>query len=136
MTYQKNLQIKTFGRNFTEITEQVQKIVNSSHIKIGLCNIFIPHTSASIILCENTDPEVRNDLESFTKKWVLDGDSLYNHTLEGPDDMPAHIRTVFTQSSLTIPLKNGQILLGTWQGIYLWEHRTSPHNRTIIVTVS
>ena len=95
----------------------------------------LQHTSASLILCENADPVVRRDLEAFLARLVPDGDRIFEHTLEGPDDMAAHVRTVHTQNSLTIPISSGRCALGTWQGVYLWEHRLAPHKRSVIVTV-
>jgi secondary thiamine-phosphate synthase enzyme len=97
--------------------------------------VFIAHTSASLMLCENADPDVRLDLETFMSDLVPDGDPRYVHTAEGPDDMPAHVRSVLTQSDLTIPLRDGRLALGTWQGIYVWEHRVQPQNRRVIVTL-
>ena len=132
---QKILSIRTKGRGTIDVTNEVEQLVSRSNIKDGLCNLFIQHTSASLILCENADPDVRVDLENFMQQIVKDGDSLFRHTAEGADDMPAHIRNVLTSSSLTIPIANGQCLLGTWQGIYLWEHRLSAHVRKIIVTI-
>lgn len=98
--------------------------------------MFLRHTSASLILCENADPTVRSDLEAFMSRLSPDGDPIYQHTQEGADDMPAHVRTVLTQSSLTLPIQSGQCGLGTWQGIYLWEHRHHPHRREVMVTVN
>lgn len=132
---QEIISIQTQGRSTIDITHKLEQIVARSSIDVGLCNIFIQHTSASLILCENADPDVRVDLENFMQQIVKDGDSLFRHTAEGPDDMPAHIRSVLTSSSLTIPIANGKWLLGTWQGVYLWEHRLSAHVRKIIVTI-
>ncbi len=132
---QKTLSIQTQGRSTIDITHELEKLVAQSSVDVGLCNIFIQHTSASLILCENADPDVRVDLENFMQQIVKDGDSLFRHTAEGPDDMPAHIRSVLTSSSLTIPIANGKCLLGTWQGVYLWEHRLNTHTRKIIVTI-
>ncbi len=132
---QKILSIRTHGRGTIDVTSEVEQLVSQSNIKDGLCNLFIQHTSASLILCENADPDVRVDLENFMQQIVKDGDSLFRHTAEGPDDMPAHIRNVLTSSSLTIPIANGRCLLGTWQGVYLWEHRLNTHVRKIIVTI-
>jgi secondary thiamine-phosphate synthase enzyme len=132
---QEIISIQTQGRSTIDITHEIEKIVARSSIDVGLCNIFIQHTSASLILCENADPDVRVDLERFMQQIVKDGDPMFRHTAEGPDDMPAHIRSVLTSSSLTIPIANGRCLLGTWQGIYLWEHRLSAHVRKIIVTI-
>ena len=132
---QEIISIKTQGRCTVDITHEVENLVSRAGIKVGLCNLFIQHTSASLILCENADPDVRIDLENFMQHMVKDGDDLFIHTAEGPDDMPAHIRSVLTSSSLTIPIANGRCLLGTWQGIYLWEHRLNSHARNIIVSI-
>jgi secondary thiamine-phosphate synthase enzyme len=132
---QEILSIRTQGRSTIDVTNEVERLVSKSGIIDGLCNLFIQHTSASLILCENADPDVRVDLENFMQQIVKDGDPLFRHTAEGADDMPAHIRNVLTSSSLTIPIAKGRCLLGTWQGIYLWEHRLSAHMRKIIVTI-
>ncbi|MDH5436592.1 MAG: secondary thiamine-phosphate synthase enzyme YjbQ, partial [Gammaproteobacteria bacterium] len=121
--HQETIKIKTHGRGTHEISEQVQTIVKTSGITTGLCHVFVHHTSASLMLCENADPDVRTDLETFMSHLVPDGDPMFIHTMEGSDDMPAHIRTVITQTGLNIPITNGRCALGTWQGIYLWEHR-------------
>ena len=127
--------VSTPGRGTTDITDQVGRIVRASEVADGLCNVFLHHTSASLILCENADPAVRRDLERFARRLVPDGDPLFEHTDEGPDDMSAHVRTVLTQSSLSLPIAAGKLALGTWQGVYLWEHRTSPHRRQVTVSV-
>lgn len=132
---QTQLSIKTSGRGSYNITQEVQNLVLESGITTGLCNIFIKHTSASLMLCENADPQVREDLETFMEKLAPDGDPMFLHTDEGPDDMSAHVRTALTASSLTIPITTGRCALGIWQGIYLWEHRTSHFNRKIIITI-
>lgn len=132
---QKILNIKTNGRGTFDISTDIQKVLDENDIDSGLCHLFLQHTSASLILCENADPTVRVDLENFMARIAPDGDPSYIHDMEGPDDMPAHIRTILTQNSLTIPIVNGQCALGTWQGIYLWEHRTSGHKRTLIITL-
>lgn len=132
---QEILSIRTQGRSTIDVTNEVEQLVSRSGIKNGLCNLFIQHTSASLILCENADPDVRIDLENFMQQMVKDGDPMFRHTAEGADDMPAHIRNVLTSSSLTIPIANGRCLLGTWQGVYLWEHRLNAHVRKIIVTI-
>ena len=106
-----------------------------SGVTTGLCHVFLQHTSASLVLCENADPDVRTDLERYMARLVPDGDALFEHTAEGPDDMPAHIRNIMTGSDLTLPVAAGQCDLGTWQGVYLWEHRTAGHRRTLTVTV-
>ncbi|MDH5191291.1 MAG: secondary thiamine-phosphate synthase enzyme YjbQ [Gammaproteobacteria bacterium] len=133
--HQEIIKINTRGRDTYEISSQIQAIVKASAIKTGLCHVFVHHTSASLILCENADPDVRTDLETFMSRLAPDGDPMFIHTMEGPDDMPAHIRTVLTKTELNIPVTNGRCALGTWQGIYLWEHRTAPHTRTVTVTV-
>lgn len=130
------LSIKTTGRGSYNITAEVQNTVRESNITTGLCNIFVQHTSASLMLCENADPQVRDDLETFMAKIAPDGDPMFLHTDEGPDDMSAHVRTVLTASSLTIPISEARCALGVWQGIYLWEHRTANFSRKIILTLS
>ncbi|MDR3621528.1 MAG: secondary thiamine-phosphate synthase enzyme YjbQ [Paludisphaera borealis] len=135
MIHQKTLALQTRGRGTVEITGEVERIVSASGVRTGLCNVFIRHTSASLIVCENADPSVREDLERFAARLAPDGDPLFGHTLEGPDDMPAHIRAILTQAALTIPVIQGSLALGTWQGVFLWEHRTHPHRRSMLVTV-
>jgi len=135
MVFQQSIKISTLGRGTSNITRQIDELIGQSGISKGLVNIFVHHTSASLILCENADPTVRSDLEYFMEKITPDGDPSYQHRDEGPDDMSAHVRTVLTDSSLSIPLNNSHCLLGTWQGIYLWEHRTHPHNRTLTITI-
>ena len=132
---QSELIVDTSGRNTYEITASVADIVSKSELKTGLCHLFITHTSASLLISENADPDVHRDLETFMADLVRDGDPMFVHTAEGPDDMPAHIRSVLTQTDLTIPIRNGKLALGTWQGIYLWEHRANPHRRKVVVTV-
>ena len=133
--FRRELVLRTTGRGFFELTSEVAAVVSSSGIPDGLCNLFVPHTSASLLAGENWDSSVRRDLEAFLSRLVPDGDPRYEHDAEGPDDMPAHIRTMLTQSSIVIPIAAGDLQLGTWQGIYLWEHRTTPHQRRVIVTV-
>lgn len=135
MVFQKTITLSTLGRGTSNITRQIEEIIEQSNISTGLVNVFVHHTSASLILCENADPTVRNDLEYFMEKIAPDGDPMYQHRDEGPDDMSAHVRTILTDSSLNIPINNGSSMLGIWQGIYLWEHRTHPHNRKITVTI-
>lgn len=130
------LSIRTSGRGSYNITDEVQNTVRETKIITGLCNIFVQHTSASLMLCENADPQVRDDLETFMAKLAPDGDPMFLHTDEGSDDMSAHVRTVLTASSLTIPVSDGRCALGVWQGIYCWEHRTSNFNRKIIITIN
>jgi secondary thiamine-phosphate synthase enzyme len=135
MIVQESFTISTRGRGTYDITDQVTGIAGASGIDIGLCHVFVHHTSASLMLCENADPAVRRDLEAFMARMAPDGDPLFEHTSEGPDDMPAHVRTVLTQTGLTIPISAGQCSLGTWQGVYLWEHRLAGHRRRVTVTV-
>ncbi|NOK02849.1 MULTISPECIES: secondary thiamine-phosphate synthase enzyme YjbQ [Myxococcus] len=135
MFHAKELAVSSRGRGFTDITADVQRAVAESGARQGLCTVFLHHTSASLLLCENADPDVRRDLESFFSRLVKDGDPLFVHDAEGPDDMPAHVRTVLTQNALNIPVKDGRADLGTWQGVYVWEHRTSPHRRRVTVSV-
>jgi secondary thiamine-phosphate synthase enzyme len=127
--------VQTRGRGITEVTSQVQSAVAASGIEEGLCTVFIHHTSASLTINENADPDVQRDLDAFLSRLVPDGDALYVHTMEGPDDMPAHVRTALTQTSLSIPVSGGRALLGTWQGIFVWEHRHRSHQRRVTVTV-
>ena len=133
---QQSLSVNTSPRKTHDITSEVQNLVMQSGVQTGLCHLFIKHTSASLILCENADPDVKVDLETFMQSIAPDGDPMFIHDMEGPDDMPAHIRTMITNVSLTIPVTNGRCNLGTWQGIYLWEHRTSSHGRNVIVTIN
>ncbi len=132
---QETLSFKTTPRKAHEITKEVQGLVLGSGIERGLCHLFIQHTSASLMLCENADPDVRIDLETFMQSIAPDGDPMFCHSTEGADDMPAHIRTLITNVSLTIPVSSSFCQLGTWQGIYLWEHRTHSHSRKVIVTL-
>ena len=133
--FRRELAVHTTGRGFSELTEDVASVVGDSGVADGLCNVFLPHTSASLLAGENWDVSVRRDLEGFMSRLAPDGDPRYEHDAEGPDDMPAHIRTMLTQSSIVIPVAGGKPQLGTWQGIYLWEHRTAPHARRVVVTV-
>ncbi len=135
MIKQQTISLQTQGRGTYEITGKVDAVVRAADVKTGLCHLFIQHTSASLILCENADPVVRKDMDAFMARLVPDGDALFDHTAEGEDDMPAHIRAVLTHSALSLPITRGRCGLGTWQGIYLWEHRTQPHHRNVIVTV-
>jgi secondary thiamine-phosphate synthase enzyme len=135
MVHAETLALATPGRGTLEITRAIQNVVRNSGIGQGLCTVFVHHTSASLIVCENAEPEVRRDLERFFARLVPDGDPDFRHTDEGPDDMPAHVRSILTQTSLTIPVAAGQCDLGTWQGVYLWEHRSIPHRRRITITV-
>jgi secondary thiamine-phosphate synthase enzyme len=134
--FQATLSISTHGRALYECTAEVVAHVADAQVDIGLCNVYCRHTSASLIICENADPTVLRDVETFFGDLVPDGNPRFAHVTEGPDDMPAHIRSILTQSALTIPIASGRLCLGTWQGIFLYEHRTAPHRRELIVTVS
>ena len=134
MVEQKTLEFRTRGRGTTEITAEVQRAVAASGVTKGVCTVFLQHTSASLILCENADPDVRRDLETILKRLAPDGDPAYVHDTEGPDDMAAHARSILTSNSITIPVAEGKLMLGTWQGLYLYEHRTAPHDRSVVVT--
>ena len=131
----RTLEVSTRGRGTFDITDQVQRVVAEAGMRAGLCTVFVHHTSASVIVCENADPEVRTDLERFIARLVPDGDRIFEHTAEGPDDMPAHVRSVLTATSVSIPVAGGRCDLGTWQGVYLWEHRRAPHRRRVTITV-
>lgn len=133
--YQTSLKLHTRGRGMTEITDQVAAAVREAGIETGLCTVFCMHTSASLLVQENADPTVQRDLMEWLGRVAPDGDRHYAHNSEGPDDMAAHLRTAITHTSETIPVGRGRLLLGTWQGIYLLEHRTAPHSRTISITV-
>ena len=135
MIAQHEFTIRTRGRGTYDISREVQDFVRESGVVAGVCQVFICHTSASLMLCENADPTVLRDLETFMSRTVPDGDPMFTHTAEGPDDMPAHVRSVLTQSDLNLPVRQGRCALGTWQGIFLWEHRIAPHSRRVIVTL-
>ena len=125
------IEIKTDGRGFYDFTDEVERELARAKLENGLCTLHLRHTSASLLIQENADPDVRRDLEAFMNRIVPDGDRLFIHTTEGPDDMPAHVRTALTAVNLSIPFQNSRLALGTWQGIYLWEHRRHPHRRTV-----
>jgi secondary thiamine-phosphate synthase enzyme len=135
MIYRSSFTMRTRGRGSYPVDEQVRARLAESGIKTGICLVFVHHTSASLMLCENADPEVRADLERFMGRLVPDGDPLFHHLDEGEDDMPAHVRSILTTNSLSVPVAGGRCDLGTWQGIYLWEHRRAAHQRRISVTV-
>ena len=126
---------QTSGQGLTDITSQVAAVVSRSNTQQGLCTVFVTHTSASLLIQENADPSARHDLENWLNRLVPEHDALYTHTLEGPDDMPAHIKSALTATSLGIPVMQGQLTLGTWQGIYLWEHRHQPQRRRLVVHI-
>lgn len=129
------LTVSTRARGLHEITRDIQARVARAKVRTGLCTLHVQHTSASLLIQENADPDVRVDFETFFARLVPDGDAMFVHTAEGDDDMPAHIRTALTTVNLSIPIAEGRLCLGTWQGIYLWEHRTTPHTRTVVVHV-
>lgn len=135
MVFQKGFEVATRGRGSYLITEEIQRYVAAAGVAAGVAHLFLHHTSASLLLCENADPAVRADLERFMARLVPDGDPLFEHTDEGPDDMPAHVRTLLAGSALSIPVTAGRCALGTWQGIYLWEHRHAGHRRRLTLTV-
>ncbi len=136
MIKQQQISITTDGRSTTNITREINHIIRESGVNNGLCHVFIQHTSASLIITENADPAVRKDLEYFMSKLVIDGDPHYIHDQEGPDDMSAHIRNVLTQTEITIPIHHGHSGLGTWQGVFVWEHRSMPHQRQLLITIN
>lgn len=129
------LEVSTHGRGFYDVTREVQQRVTESGLQEALCTVFCHHTSASLVITENADPQVRRDLEAFMRRLVPDGDPLFRHVDEGPDDMPSHVRSVLTQTSVGIPVARGRLALGTWQGLYVWEHRTAPHRRRLTVAL-
>lgn len=135
MIYQETITIRTAGRGTTNITPLLEQQLKQSGITTGICNVFIRHTSASLILCENADPAVRKDLETFLGALVKDGDAAFQHDTEGKDDMPAHIRSILTDSSLTLPVSHGHFMLGAWQGVYLYEHRYPGFHREVFITI-
>ncbi len=134
--HQKALRIKTTGKSLHKITSQVEQVVAESGVETGLCAVFVRHTSASLVIQENADPDVLRDLENFFAKLVPEDSMGYIHNAEGPDDMPAHIRSALTHTSEQIPINRGRLVLGTWQGIYLWEHRQRSHQREVVVHIN
>ncbi|MDN4039155.1 secondary thiamine-phosphate synthase enzyme YjbQ [Massilia sp. YIM B02443] len=135
MAHQSILTFSTSGRGTRDITDDVAAVVAASGLQCGLAHVFVQHTSCSLLLTENADPDVRRDLETIVGRLAPDGDPAYRHDAEGPDDMSAHGRSMLTDTGLSVPVGGGRLLLGTWQGIYLWEHRTAPHLRKVVVTV-
>ena len=135
MIHQSILDFATSGRGTRDITEAVAGVVAQSGVDCGLAQVFVQHTSCSLTMTENADPDVRRDLETVIGRLAPDCDPAYRHDLEGPDDMAAHARSVLTDTGLTIPVGGGRLLLGTWQGVFLWEHRTAPQRRSVVVTV-
>lgn len=133
--HQATFTVRTKGKGLHEVTDEVAREVERSGIERGIATVFCQHTSCSLVIMENADPSARHDLEAWLERLVPENDRHFTHTLEGPDDMPSHIKMALTRTSETVPLAAGRLLLGTWQGIYLWEHRRAPHTRHVIVTV-
>jgi secondary thiamine-phosphate synthase enzyme len=133
--FQQLFEISTRGRGMTEITAEVARLVRASNVSAGIAHVYARHTSCSVVITENADPSVLRDLEVLAQRWAPDGDPEYHHDAEGDDDMAAHARSIVAGCSVTVPVGEREMLLGTWQGIFLWEHRTSPHLRQVVVTV-
>ncbi len=133
--HQSQLQLPAARQGLHDITARVARAVAEAGVKTGMCNLFIRHTSASLVIQENADPDVQRDLQAFMARLTPEGDALYRHTCEGPDDMPAHVRCALTATSLNIPIAQSRLALGTWQGLYLWEHRRRARGRSVVVTV-
>lgn len=136
MLEQQTITLHSNGRAIIDITAEIESLLHTASIDQGLCHVFLHHTSASLIITENADSDVLRDLENYIGRLVSDGDPAYFHDQEGPDDMAAHIRSVLTQSEVTIPVQRGRLMLGTWQGLFLWEHRMQAHHRKLTVTIS
>lgn len=135
MHHQSRFEVATSGRGTRDITEAVARVIARSGVQVGIAHVFAQHTSCSLLVTENADPDVRRDLETVLGRVAPDGDPAYRHDTEGPDDMAAHARTVLTGESVTLPVGGGRLLLGTWQGVFLWEHRAQPQRRSVVVTV-
>ena len=135
MSHQQSFEVRTRGRGTTEITSEVARIVRAAAIATGIAQVFVQHTSCSVMITENADPAVRRDLETLAARWAPDGDPAYRHDTEGADDMAAHARSLLAGSAVSVPVGGGELLLGTWQGIYLWEHRAGAQLRHVVVTV-
>ncbi|MAH13355.1 MAG: hypothetical protein CMO33_06390 [Verrucomicrobia bacterium] len=133
--FQKTLTFRTVGKGTVEITGEVQEVLRSSGLQFGTASVFVQHTSCSLVIMENADPSARRDLEVFMDDLVPDNYPKFIHTHEGPDDMPSHIKMALTRTTEVIPFSNGKLTLGTWQGIFLWEHRVQPHNRRIVLSM-
>jgi secondary thiamine-phosphate synthase enzyme len=131
----REITLRPAGKGLHEFTDQVRAIVAESGAREGLCTVFVRHTSASLVIQENADPSAKHDLERWLDRLVPEHDPLYTHNDEGPDDMPAHVKAALTQTSLSIPVMDGRLALGTWQGVYLWEHRRNPGERRIVIHV-
>jgi secondary thiamine-phosphate synthase enzyme len=135
MAHQETFQVRTRGRGMVDITREVAEVARRGDAVTGIAHVFVRHTSCAVLITENADPDVRRDLETLARRWAPDGDAAYRHDAEGDDDMAAHARSMLTGVSVTVPVADGELLLGTWQGIYLWEHRTRAHVREVVVTV-
>ena len=135
MVFQTQIRVASRGQGLIEVTHDVQEVVEKSGAASGVAQVFCRHTSCSLVIMENADPSARRDLEAWMNRLVPEGDRLFRHTAEGPDDMPSHIKMALTRTSEAVPFADRRLLLGTWQGIYLWEHRRDPHERTLVVTV-
>lgn len=135
MVHQATLSVRTSGQGTFEITDQIAREVQRSGLKRGVVTVFCQHTSCSLVIMENADPTARRDLEAWLDRLVPEDDPNFEHTLEGPDDMPSHIKMALTRTSESVPFAEGRMLLGTWQGVFLWEHRSSGHSRRVVVTV-
>ena len=133
--FQETIELRTSGRGLRDLTREIAAIVQRSRLRAGHVVVFCQHTSCSLVIMENADPTARADLEAFFERLAPDGDPRYTHDAEGPDDMSAHLRMALTRTSETTPIADGRLLLGTWQGVFLWEHRASPHDRSIVVSV-
>ena len=129
------ISVRTPGQGLHNITREIESVLAKSGLEAGLCTVFIQHTSASLTIQENADPSAKRDLEKWLNRLVPEHDSLYTHTAEGPDDMPSHIKAILTSTTLSIPFIQSELALGTWQGIYLWEHRRSPHTRSLTIHI-
>ena len=136
MAWQQTFEVRTRGRGTTDITREVARLVAASGVATGVAHVFVQHTSCSLMITENADPDVLRDLETLARRWAPDGDPAYRHDTEGEDDMAAHARSVLSGTSVSVPVGDGRLMLGTWQAIYLWEHRAHAHARTIVVTVT
>ncbi len=135
MSHQQTFEIRTRGRGTADITAEVARAVRAAGVETGIAQVFVQHTSCAVMITENADPAVRRDLETLAARWAPDADPDYRHDTEGDDDMAAHARSLLAGTSVSVPVGNGELLLGTWQGIYLWEHRTGAQLRRVVVTV-
>jgi len=131
--YKETIQVETRGKGLYPITNQISPLIQTWAVREGICHLFIPHTSASLVINESYDPSARQDLEKFLEYLVPEGESWYRHIMEGKDDSPSHMRSILTATSLSIPIDGGELQLGTWQGVYLFEHRIHPHRRNVLI---